>query len=166
MEKAKKKLSIDAEIPSESSDTLNLEELADFNKIMEKQFKSNMKKEFHQKFHNINKIQNKDIDEKLKLLSKQRNTDQLKYLLKKQVNNFKDNINEIKIKLEKLDDDLVDPDREKINALIANSYFANGSKEQRGQSAILGLTKSSDDPIIGSAEEENMKDAFMRMLLI
>ena len=151
---------------SESSDQLNLEELADFNKIMEKQFKDNMKKEFHEKFHNINKIQNKAIDEKLKILSKQRNADQLKYLLKKQVNNFKDNIENIKIKLEKLDDDLVDPDRDKINALIASSYFGDKSKDTRRKSAVIGLTKDNEEVenAFGSNEEENMKDAFMRNL--
>ena len=91
---------------SDSDESVNLEELTDFNKIMEKHLKESMKKEFHEKFHSINQIQNKEIDKKLKAMAKNRNVGQLKYLMKKKVNNFKDNIDQIKIKLESLDENL------------------------------------------------------------
>ena len=59
-----------------------MEELADFNNIMENQFKENINKAFHKKFHNIQKLQNLEIDKKLLLLSKQRDVGQLKYMSK------------------------------------------------------------------------------------
>jgi hypothetical protein len=91
---------------SSSSEDINLAELADFNKIMERNLKAGMSKEFHEKFHTINKLQNKEIDNKLKILSKQRNVGQLKYSLKKRVHDIKNNMEDIKIHLGRLDEDL------------------------------------------------------------
>ena len=121
----------------ESEDSLNLEELTDFNKIMERQLNTSLTKEFHEKFHNVHKIHNKAIDKKLEHESKNRNIGQLKYLIKKRVSNLKDNIDDVKVKLESLDQQLVDPDREDVANRAENFFLKKSSKKSKSQNIKL-----------------------------
>lgn len=148
---------------SESDDSLDIEELADFNKLMEKHLKESLKMEFHEKFHKINKIQNKEIDKKLLLLAKQRNAGQLKYLLKKRVNNFKENIGEIKVKLEALDDEIVDPE-DNLSKIRNPNYFMSpsDSKRSRSQPNKLGKATGKGRKMEEDDEQDHMKKALSR----
>jgi len=91
---------------SSSSGTVDLAELTEFNKIMENQFKEKMNSKFHKQFHNINDMQNKEIDKKIIEQSRIRNAGQVKYLIKKRVNKFKNKLDSIQIHLGKLDGEI------------------------------------------------------------
>ena len=145
---------------SESEDSLDIAELADFNKLMERHLKESLKEEFHDKFHKIDKLQNKEIDNKMKQLAKQRNTGQLKYLLKKRVNNFKDNIGNVKIQLEKLDDDFIDPNADFSNTKSLNAFFSNKkNKSVPPKTAHKMALRNKEN---GFDVEDNMKNALSR----
>ena len=127
---------------SETDESVNLEDLTDFNKIMENHLKKSLntelnnsafkRKEFHEKFHAIDKIQNKEIDKKMVELAQQnRNVDELKYLVKKRVTDFKKDLGNIKIKLSNLDDELVDPDRSDDDEKAKNYFLKNGVKHSK-----------------------------------
>lgn len=141
------------ESSDESSDeSLDLAELADFNKILENHFRENIKKEFHEKFNKINNIQNEEIDKKLAIMSKQRNAGQLKYLLKKKVNRFKDNIDTIQTQLGKLDGE------------IELSEKAEPDTTNRFKSAPFGLIGENSKLNEQQTVDENfMKNAFKSM---
>lgn len=82
---------------SETDSSINMEDLTGLGKNVDAKLKQKLsskfnKKQFHEKFHEIDKFQNKEIDKKVIELEKKRNVGQIKYLVKKRVSSIKNNL--------------------------------------------------------------------------